>query len=115
MAKSTLRKKPASRKNKSRSPQPAATQGRAAMRNDFLGMHLVASDDARDDAPTERQMEIYEFIREKIHSRGYGPTVREIGAAFKIRSPNGVVCHLKALERRVSFPAARTCHGPSSS
>jgi repressor LexA len=53
-----------------------------------------------DDAPTERQMEIYAFIRDKIHSRGYGPTVREIGTAFKIRSPNGVVCHLKALERK---------------
>src|SRR5438128_2738323 len=29
---------------------------------------------------TERQREIYEFIRSKIESRGYGPTVREIGA-----------------------------------
>ena len=45
-------------------------------------------------------MEIYAIIRDKIHSRGYGPTVREIGHAFKIRSPNGVVCHLKALERK---------------
>ena len=30
---------------------------------------------------TERQREIYEFIREKIEKRGYGPTVREIGEA----------------------------------
>ena len=30
----------------------------------------------------------------------YGPTVREIGAGFKIRSPNGVMCHLKALEKK---------------
>ena len=52
------------------------------------------------DTPTSRQLEIYGFIRDKIHSRGYGPTVREIGLAFKIRSPNGVVCHLKALERK---------------
>jgi len=51
-------------------------------------------------APTQRQMEIYAFIRDKIHSRGFGPTVREIGQAFRIRSPNGVVCHLKALERK---------------
>jgi len=28
---------------------------------------------------TDRQRDIYEFIREKIESRGYGPTVREIG------------------------------------
>ena len=49
---------------------------------------------------TERQMEIYEFIRQKIESRGYGPTVREIGLAFDIKSPNGVMCHLKALEKK---------------
>jgi len=56
--------------------------------------------EATGDAPTPRQLEIYAFIRDKIHSRGYGPTVREIGQAFDIRSPNGVVCHLKALERK---------------
>jgi repressor LexA len=49
---------------------------------------------------TERQREIYEFIREKIEARGYGPTVREIGEGFKIKSPNGVMCHLKALEKK---------------
>lgn len=56
--------------------------------------------EGEDAGPTERQLAIYEFIRDKIQTRGYGPTVREIGAAFKIRSPNGVVCHLKALERK---------------
>jgi len=49
---------------------------------------------------TKRQREVYELIREKIRARGYGPTVREIGDHFAIRSPNGVVCHLKALERK---------------
>jgi repressor LexA len=49
---------------------------------------------------TERQREVYEFIREKIHGRGYGPTVREIGEEFEIVSPNGVVCHLRALEKK---------------
>ena len=49
---------------------------------------------------TPRQREIYEFIREKIESRGYGPTVREIGLGFEIKSPNGVMCHLKALEKK---------------
>jgi repressor LexA len=49
---------------------------------------------------TERQREIYDFIREKIESRGFGPTVREIGEAFEIKSPNGVMCHLKALEKK---------------
>jgi repressor LexA len=49
---------------------------------------------------TERQREIYDFIRSKIEGRGFGPTVREIGEAFKIQSPNGVMCHLKALEKK---------------
>src|SRR5688500_14930636 len=52
------------------------------------------------DRLTERQKEVYEFIREKIRSRGYGPTVREIGSQFDIASPNGVMCHLKALEKK---------------
>ncbi len=51
-------------------------------------------------ALTSRQKEIYEFLKDKIRNRGYGPTVREIGTHFGIRSPNGVMCHLKALERK---------------
>lgn len=49
---------------------------------------------------TKRQRDVYRFIREKIRNRGYGPTVREIGAKFEIASPNGVMCHLKALEKK---------------
>src|SRR5262252_4161009 len=49
---------------------------------------------------TPRQREIYDFIRSKIEGRGYGPTVREIGQGFDIKSPNGVMCHLKALEKK---------------
>ncbi len=51
-------------------------------------------------ALTPRQREIYEFLKDKILNRGYGPTVREIGAHFDIKSPNGVMCHLKALEKK---------------
>jgi len=86
----------------------AALRSVASLQNGLLGNSLLGNRLGRtvdtstegDDAPTERQMEIYAFIRDKIHTRGYGPTVREIGTAFKIRSPNGVVCHLKALERK---------------
>jgi repressor LexA len=49
---------------------------------------------------TEKQERVYEFIKDKIMNRGYGPTVREIGSAFGISSPNGVMCHLKALEKK---------------
>jgi repressor LexA len=49
---------------------------------------------------TERQQNVYDLIRELMIKRGYGPTVREIGEHFGIKSPNGVMCHLKALERK---------------
>jgi repressor LexA len=52
------------------------------------------------DQLTERQQRVYAFIRDKIRNRGYGPTVREIGENFGIKSPNGVMCHLKALEKK---------------
>ena len=52
------------------------------------------------DQLTDRQRVVYEFIRDKIRHRGYGPTVREIGDQFHISSPNGVMCHLKALEKK---------------
>jgi repressor LexA len=52
------------------------------------------------DQLTERQKDVYEFVRDKIRNRGYGPTVREIGDQFGISSPNGVMCHLKALEKK---------------
>jgi repressor LexA len=47
---------------------------------------------------TAKQAQVLEWIR--ANSRLYSPTVREIAAAFKFASPNGVVCHLKALERK---------------
>jgi repressor LexA len=49
---------------------------------------------------TDRQHDVYEMIRSLIVKRGYGPTVREIGEHFGIKSPNGVMCHLRALERK---------------
>lgn len=49
---------------------------------------------------TSRQREIYEFICSKIEGRGYPPSIREIGVEFSIKSPNGVMCHLRALESK---------------
>ena len=56
---------------------------------------------------TQRQFEVLNFIRHLIRSRGYGPTVREIGTHFRIRSPNGVMCHLRALEKKVGRSVQR--------
>ena len=48
---------------------------------------------------TDRQQEIYDFIKSTLVSRGIPPTMREIGEKFGIRSTNGVEGHLAALER----------------
>jgi len=47
---------------------------------------------------TDRQREVLDFI--KANRVFYGPTVREIAAALSISSPNGVVCHLDALQKK---------------
>lgn len=49
---------------------------------------------------TARQREVLDFIKERIASRGAPPTVREIMDFIGSTSPNGVVCHLKALEKK---------------
>ena len=49
-------------------------------------------------APTDRQLEVLDFIRER--SRMAGPTVREVMDHFGFKSVNGAVCHLRALERK---------------
>ena len=52
------------------------------------------------DELTERQREILTFIVKETESRGFPPTIREIGEQMDIRSTNGVNDHLKALERK---------------
>lgn len=51
-------------------------------------------------ALTSKQREIYAFIRQYITENGYPPAIRDIGRAFEIKSPNGVMCHLKALQKK---------------
>ena len=53
-----------------------------------------------DMALTDRQQEVYDFICKSIKKKTYSPTVREIAEEFGIRSPNGVVAHLRALVRK---------------
>lgn len=60
----------------------------------------MASSSSLMDSLTSRQALVFEFIKDKVLARGYGPTVREIGEHFKISSPNGVMCHLRALEKK---------------
>ena len=48
---------------------------------------------------TERQREIWDFVRGYVGRRGYPPTVREIGEAVGLASPSTVHAHLANLER----------------
>lgn len=48
----------------------------------------------------KRQQECFDFIRDFKARNGYSPTVREIMAKMGIKSPNGVVCHLKPLQKK---------------
>ena len=49
---------------------------------------------------TKRQQAIFDFIRSKIDGSGFGPTIREIADHMGYRSPNGVMCHLRALQKK---------------
>ena len=49
---------------------------------------------------TAKQQQIFDFIRTHIEDKGYPPTIRDICKAFDIKSPNGVMCHLRALESK---------------
>ncbi|MEM7454026.1 MAG: transcriptional repressor LexA [Planctomycetota bacterium] len=49
---------------------------------------------------TPRQKKIFDFIRDRMVGDGYCPTIREIADEFGFRSPNGVICHLTALEKK---------------
>jgi repressor LexA len=49
---------------------------------------------------TAKQQQIYNFIRKHIETKGFPPAIRDICEAFGISSPNGVMCHLKALQKK---------------
>ncbi len=44
-----------------------------------------------------RQSEVLEFIKSTVESRGYPPSVREIGDALGLRSPSTVHSHISSL------------------
>jgi repressor LexA len=58
---------------------------------------------------TEQQARVLQFITD--NAAMYSPTVREIAAAFGFRSPNGVTCHLVALERKGYLKRRHTARG----
>ena len=46
---------------------------------------------------TERQQQVLDYISETVNSRGYPPSVREIGDAVGLSSPSTVHSHLNSL------------------
>lgn len=49
---------------------------------------------------TKRQKQVLNFIVKKVETKGYPPSIREIGKALNIATLRGVTCHLDALERK---------------
>jgi repressor LexA len=49
---------------------------------------------------TSNQQRIFDYICKYIEENGYPPAIRDIGRAFDIASPNGVMCHLRALQKK---------------
>ena len=49
---------------------------------------------------TAKQQKVFDYIRKRIEGEGSGPSIREIADEFGFKSPNGVMCHLKALEKK---------------
>ena len=49
---------------------------------------------------TARQTRVLEFICSEMDRQGFGPTIREIADEMGFSSPNGVMCHLRALTKK---------------
>ena len=49
---------------------------------------------------TERQEQILQYIIKEVRSKGYPPTVREIGKEVGLRSSSTVYGYLKTLEEK---------------
>ena len=58
------------------------------------------SNDTVDSALTERQRTILDVIRASVTSRGYPPSIREIGDAVGLTSTSSVAHQLRTLERK---------------
>jgi repressor LexA len=71
-----------------------------AVSRDAIGSESASPELVGREPLTDRQRQVLHFIGESIRSRGYPPTLREIGEQMGIRSTNGVNDHLKALEKK---------------
>ncbi|HET8998914.1 MAG TPA: transcriptional repressor LexA [bacterium] len=49
---------------------------------------------------TDRQRQVLEYLVNEVKTKGYAPSIREIGLALGLRSPSTVHQHLTALEQK---------------
>ena len=49
---------------------------------------------------TRKQQAVLDYLVEFVHENGYQPSYREMMAEFDAKSPNGIRCHLLALEKK---------------
>lgn len=49
---------------------------------------------------TDRQLQVFNFMVGFTRDRFYQPSIREIGHEMGIKSPNGVMSHLRAIESK---------------
>lgn len=49
---------------------------------------------------TQRQQQIFDFIKDEVKKKGYPPSVREIGEGIGLRSSSTVHAHLEKLEQK---------------
>jgi repressor LexA len=64
------------------------------------GTTFGAMSDTRDTVLTERQRTILDVIRSSVTTRGYPPSIREIGDAVGLTSTSSVAHQLRTLERK---------------
>jgi len=49
---------------------------------------------------TDIQLRVLVYMSKAMATQGIQPSIREIAKQFGFSSPNGVMCHLKALQRK---------------
>lgn len=84
--------------------------------NDTSAPDGVASDGRShsfDSSLTERQRTILNVIRASVTSRGYPPSIREIGDAVGLTSTSSVAHQLRTLGERATCGEIRTVRGRS--
>ena len=60
---------------------------------------------------TDRQREILEYMEYCLTEENRIPTIRDIATEFRIKSPNGVMCHLIALKKKGHLLPAKDGRG----